>query len=90
MFDFLLTPEQLKLRDEVRELVKWIPRQYILDMDADKIKFPKEFMRECGRRNLLGIRMPKKYGGRGLKWVDYTMVAEELECQDMFSLAYLE
>lgn len=78
MFDFLLTPEQLKLRDEVRELVKWIPRQYILDMDADKIKFPKEFMRECGRRNLLGIRMPKKYGGRGLKWVDYTMVAEEI------------
>jgi hypothetical protein len=39
-------------------------------MDADKIKFPHDFVREAGRRNLLGIRFPKKYGGRGLRWVD--------------------
>jgi len=35
MFDFLMTPEQLQLRDEARALVKWIPREYILDMDAE-------------------------------------------------------
>ena len=90
MFDFLLTPEQLKLRDEVRELVKWIPRQYILDMDADKIKFPKEFMRECGRRNLLGIRMPKNTEVGGSNGLTIQWWPRRLECQDMFSLAYLE
>jgi len=42
MFDYLLSKEQLKIRDEAREFVKSIPRQTILDMDADKIKFPKE------------------------------------------------
>ncbi|MGE5423173.1 MAG: acyl-CoA dehydrogenase family protein [Ignavibacteriales bacterium] len=78
MFDFLMTPEQLALRDEAREMAKWVPRDYILDMDADKIKFPKEFLQECGRRNLLGTRLPKQYGGRGLGWVEDTIVAEEI------------
>lgn len=63
MFDYLLTEEQLKIRDEVRSLVRWVPRQMILDMDADKIKFPKEFLAEAGRRNLLGCRYPKNWGG---------------------------
>ncbi|HZK44169.1 MAG TPA: acyl-CoA dehydrogenase family protein [Syntrophomonadaceae bacterium] len=78
MFDFLMTPEQLKLRDETRDLVKWIPREYILDMDADKIKYPKEFLAEAGRRNLIGIRVPKEYGGRGGQWQDDIIVAEEV------------
>ncbi|MCK4535243.1 MAG: acyl-CoA dehydrogenase family protein, partial [Syntrophobacterales bacterium] len=64
MFDYLLTEEQIKIRDEARDLVKWVPKQMILDMDKDEIKFPKEFLREAGRRNLLGCRYPKKWGGR--------------------------
>ena len=54
MFDFMLTEEQKKIREEARDLVKLVPRQMILDMDADKIRFPKEFLREAGRRNLFG------------------------------------
>jgi|GEM_PF-1105882 hypothetical protein len=38
MFDYLLSKEQLKIRDEARELVKWVPRQMILDMDAERIR----------------------------------------------------
>ena len=78
MFDFLMTPEQIKLRDEARDLVKNIPREYILDVNADKIKYPVEFLKECAKRNLLGLRAPKKYGGRGLQWVDQSILAEEL------------
>ncbi|MGE5370959.1 MAG: acyl-CoA dehydrogenase family protein [Solirubrobacterales bacterium] len=78
MFDYLMSREQLALRDEAREMAKWVPRDYILDMDADKIKFPKAFLQECGKRNLLGIRLPKKYGGRGLGWVEDGIVAEEV------------
>ena len=50
MFDYLLTPEQIALRDEAREMAKWVPRQYILDMDADKIKFPRN-----SSRNVRGV-----------------------------------
>ena len=47
-------------------------------MDADKIEFPYEFVREAGSRNLLGIRFPKKYGGRDLKWVDEILYIGEI------------
>ena len=40
MFDYLLSKEQLKIRDEVREFVKWVPRQMILDMDQDHDQVP--------------------------------------------------
>jgi alkylation response protein AidB-like acyl-CoA dehydrogenase len=70
MLEVFLTEERRKFRQEVQDLVKSIPRQLLLDMDADKIQFPDEFVREAGRRNLLGTRFPKKYGGRDLKWVD--------------------
>jgi alkylation response protein AidB-like acyl-CoA dehydrogenase len=78
MFDYMLTKEQLKIRDEARELVKWVPRQMILDMDTDAIKFPKEFLQEAGRRNLLGCRYPKKWGGREMDWVTTCMLMEEI------------
>lgn len=38
MFDFMMSKEQLVLRDQVRDLVRWIPRQMVLDMDADPHK----------------------------------------------------
>ena len=78
MFDYMMTKEQIKIRDEARDFVKWVPRQMILDMDTDQIKFPKEFLQEAGRRNLLGCRYPKKWGGRDLDWVTTCMLMEEV------------
>ena len=78
MHDYLLTPEQKALKKEAREFVKTIPRKMILDMDADKIQFPKEFLQEAGRRNLMGCRYPKKWGGRDMDWVSTCMVMEEI------------
>ncbi len=78
MFDYLLDQNQLQLRDEVREFVKSIPRKMILDMDEDKIKFPTEFLQEAGRRNLMGCRYPKKWGGRDMDWLSTCMVMEEI------------
>lgn len=78
MLEVFLTEERKTFRQEVRDLVKSVPRQLILDMDADKIEFPYEFVREAGRRNLLGIRFPRKYGGRDLKWVDELIAIGEV------------
>jgi len=88
MFDFMMTEEQKRLRDEARAFTKWVPRQLILDMDAEKIQFPHEYLKEAGKRNLLGIRLPKEYGGRGLTWVDDAIVAEEVGVAS-YSLACL-
>lgn len=78
MFDYLLDEKTRQWRDEVRDFVKSIPRQMILDMDADKIRFPKEFLQEAGRRNLLGCRYPKQWGGREMDWVSTCVAMEEV------------
>ncbi len=78
MLDHLLSPDQLALRDEVRAFVKSVPRQLILDMDAERVQFPREFLQEAGRRRLLGCRYPREWGGRGADWVTTAMVMEEV------------
>ncbi|HEY9161643.1 MAG TPA: acyl-CoA dehydrogenase family protein [Desulfomonilia bacterium] len=88
MFDFIMDEDRIRLRDEARAFTKWVPKQLILDMDAEKIQFPHEYLLEAGRRNLLGIRIAKQYGGRGLSWVDDGIVAEEIGVAS-YSLACL-
>lgn len=78
MFDHMLTEKQRALRAEVRDLVRWVPRRMILDMDADKLVFPREFLSEAGRRKLMGCRYPERWGGRGMDWVTTLMVMEEV------------
>lgn len=78
MIEALLTEQQKKLRDEVREFVRWVPRDLLLDMDADKVRYPREYVVEMARRNLLGMRFPRDSGGRGLQWVDEIVALEEI------------
>ncbi len=88
MFDFLMNEEQKKLRDEARDFTNWVPKEMILDMDAERVQFPQEYLKEAGKRNLLGIRIPAEYGGRGLGWVEDAIVAEEVGVAS-YSLACL-
>ncbi len=78
MFDFMLNNEQKKLKQEVLEFVRCVPKSLLMDMDSERIMYPREFVREAGSRNLLGLRFPTKYGGRALKWVDEIIAIEEV------------
>jgi len=78
MFEAMLTEEQRALRDGARDFVRWVPRELILDMDAERVTYPRGFVREAGRRNLLGLRFPSSYGGRGVDWVDEILAIEEV------------
>ena len=78
MFDAILTADQKALRDEVRAFVQSVPRQLILDMDADQVRYPRHYVEEAARRRLLGLRFPEAYGGRGLGWVDEIVALEEV------------
>jgi len=78
MFEPMLTADQRRLRDDVREFVRSVSRQLILDMDADRVQYPRDYVREAGRRGLLGLRFPAKYGGRGLGWKDEIVAIEEV------------
>jgi acyl-CoA dehydrogenase len=78
MLDILLTLEQRKLRDEVRAFVREIPRQLLLDMDADKVRYPREYVEKLAARRLLGLRFPKELAGRGLDWSSEVLALEEI------------
>ncbi len=77
MIEAMLNESQKRLRNEVREFVKAVPRQLILDMDADKVRYPRQFLEDAARRKLLGLRFSPEYGGRGLGWEDEIIALEE-------------
>ncbi|MBU6996439.1 MAG: acyl-CoA/acyl-ACP dehydrogenase [Theionarchaea archaeon] len=78
MIEAFLTEPQKNLRDEVRDFVKWVPRRLLLDMDSDKVTYPREYVTEAARRNLLGLRFDNMYDGRGLQWQDEIVALEEV------------
>ncbi|TFG07339.1 MAG: acyl-CoA dehydrogenase [Promethearchaeota archaeon] len=77
MYDYLLSEEYKKFKEEVREFVKnEVPHSLLKKMDKDEIQYPAEFVQGLARHNLIGIRFPKEYGGRGLDW-EAEIIAEE-------------
>ena len=79
MIEALLTDPQRQLRDELRAFVRQdVPRQLILDMDAERLHYPRQFLERAAARRLLGLRFPPEYGGRGLAWTDEIVALEEV------------
>ena len=78
MLDILLTAEQRALRDEARAFAREVPRQLLLDMDVDKVRYPREYVQKLAARNLLGLRFPREFGGRGLNWEYEVLALEEI------------
>lgn len=79
MHDHLLTAVEKAVRDEARAFVRDdVPRQLLLDMDADKVRYPRGYLEKAAARHLLGLRFPKEYGGRGLGWTAEVLAIEEV------------
>jgi hypothetical protein len=79
MSDVTLTSGQRNLRDEARTFAQEeVPRQLILDMDAEKIYYPREYIHKLAAQRLLGLRFPPEWGGRGLDWSHEVLALEEI------------
>jgi acyl-CoA dehydrogenase len=79
MYDYLLSDENKKFKEEVREFVKdAVPPSLLKKMDKDEIQYPSEWLNALADKNLIGIRFPKKYGGRGLNWESEVIAQEEV------------
>ena len=51
---------------------------YLKAMDRDEVRFPREVYKIYAAHNLLGLRFPKQYGGRGLNWLATVAVQAEI------------
>ena len=74
----MLSKHDLDLRARVRDFVASIPRQLLLDMDDEKVVYPKEFLLEAGKRGLLGLRFDSQWGGSNLPWTTELVALEEV------------
>ena len=81
LLDQQLTEEERLVRDTARAYAqdKLLPRVTSAYMDE---RFDREIMTEMGDLGLLGATIPEEYGGAGLGYVSYGLVALEVERVD--------
>jgi glutaryl-CoA dehydrogenase len=79
--DAQLTDEERMVRDTARDYAqdKLLPRVTKAYLDED---FDREIMTEMGALGLLGSTIPEEFGGAGLGYVSYGLVAREVERVD--------
>jgi len=74
---FELTEQQKMVREMVREFARSEVDPIASELDR-KEEYPAATMKRIGELGLLGIMIPKEYGGSGLGAVSYSLVVEEL------------
>lgn len=78
MYEHLLSDKERKTVSEVVGFVKDVPAELVKKMDSGEVDYPREFVEEAAKRNLLGLRFPKQWGGRGHRWVCEMAAIEEV------------
>jgi len=75
--DYLLTEEQIMIRDLARQIAqeKIVPVRAELD---EQNKFPRDIMKAMAQADLFGIYIPEEYGGLGKKSLELCICVEEL------------
>ncbi len=75
--DFALSGEQIALQKVVREFAKQELAPGVAQRDATG-EFPGEAVKKMQKMGLMGMVFPLEYGGKGLDYVSYAVVVEEL------------
>ncbi|HWO84060.1 MAG TPA: acyl-CoA dehydrogenase family protein [Solirubrobacterales bacterium] len=75
--DFQLSDEQKLIREAAREFAEREILPNIRDNDR-AARFDRELARKLGQIGFLGAPVAEEYGGRGLDYVSYGLIAEEI------------
>ncbi len=75
--DFQLTPEQEALKARARELADTLFRDRAARWDAAE-EFPWDNVKDLVQAGLMGLTIPKAYGGPGASILDVLLVVEEI------------
>src|SRR5690349_24639338 len=79
--DDQLTEEEIAIRDAARDYCQDKLMSRVIEANRHE-KFHREIMNEMGALGFLGSTLPEKYGGAGVNYVCYGLVAREVECVD--------
>ncbi|HET7420117.1 MAG TPA: acyl-CoA dehydrogenase family protein [Candidatus Dormibacteraeota bacterium] len=75
--DLELAPEHASLRAAVRELAQGSVQPFAEEVDRDH-RFPEESVRAVIEAGLMGVLIPREYGGAGLDALAFAICIEEL------------
>jgi len=75
--DELLTPEQRDFKYRAREVAEKYVRPQAAQLDRDG-KYPYEIMEKIIEYGLMGVWVPKEYGGKGYGVLELCLIIEEL------------
>jgi len=81
LLDQQLSDEERMVRDSARQFADQKLRPRVVDAFRHEHTDP-EIFREMGASGLLGATIPEQYGGSGLNYVSYGLVAREIERVD--------
>lgn len=73
-----LTEEERMIRDSVRDFAEDRLASRVQSAFREE-RFDREIMNECGELGLLGVMIDEQYGGAGLGYVAYGLIAREIE-----------
>ena len=73
----LIRPQHIEYRSRIREFAENEIRPIARELD-EEARFSKKITKRLGEIGLLGITLPKKYGGQDLDTLSYIIAVEEL------------
>ncbi len=86
--NFELTKEQLEIQAKAREFAQKYVAPGVLERDRTEV-FPMEILKKLGDEGLIGLQFDKKYGGKGIDYLSFILVVEELcKVDSAFGIAY--
>ena len=75
--EFVMTKEQLMVRKAVRAFAEEQIKPLAHEVDENEAMYP-ETIREMAKLGMMGVYIPKKYGGAGADILSYIMTIEEI------------
>ena len=75
--DFNFTKEHEMLRNTVRKFAETEIKPIAGDIDKNG-DVPREILTRMGEMNLMGLTVPKEYGGAGMDDLSYAIAVEEI------------
>jgi len=81
VIDFELSDDQRILQASVREMCERLIVPFAKAWDQEE-RFPHEVIPALGEMGLLGMQIPERYGGAGMKFHDYVIALEEVARAD--------
>lgn len=86
--NFELNAQQLEIQQRAREFAQKELLPGVIERDLEE-RYPMEILKKLGDEGLIGVQFDPKYGGKGLDYLSFILIVEELcKVDSAFGISY--